>query len=104
MRGKIFNGAQDQVGTYFVRGAIRQADGAHVADYALMLKGVGTIIFSIDALPDVSPYEFDGFVASGSRRNEPYQFVLIPRVVTDCVWGMIWDVTIDLQAKEIRRR
>ena len=103
MRGKIFNGAQDQVGTYFVRGAIRQADGAHVADYALMLKGVGTVIFSIDALPDVSPYEFDGFVASGSRRNEPYQLVLVPRVVTDCVWGMTWDITIDLQAKEIRR-
>lgn len=103
MRGKIFNGSADQIGTYFVRGVVRQADGAHVADYALTLKGVGIIVFSIDALPDVSPYEFDGFVFSGQQRNQPYQIVMLPRVVTDCTWGMTWDLTIDLQPKEFKR-
>lgn len=104
LRGKIFNGSADEVGTYFVRGVIRQADGAHVAEYALMLKGVGTIVFSVDALPDVAPYEFDGFVFSGSRRNEPYQIVLRPRLTTDCTWGMRWELTIDFQPQGARQR
>lgn len=92
MRGAIFNGA-DEVGRYFVRGVIRQSDGAHVADYALTLKGIGIIVFAVDALPEVGPYDFDGFVFSGSRRNEAYELVLTPRLTTNCTWGMRWDLT-----------
>lgn len=95
LRGKIFDGSANEVGSYYVRGVIRQNDGAHVADYALTLRSIGTIVFAIDALPDVGPYEFDGFIASGQRRNEPFQLVLTPKLTTDCVWGMRWEFTLN---------
>lgn len=92
MRGKIFNESSDEVGRYFVRGWVRQSDGAHVADYALTIKTIGTIVFSIDALPDAAnAAEFDTFVFSGEQRNQPIQLILRPRVTTDCTWGMRWE-------------
>lgn len=103
MRGKIINSGGDEVGRYFVRGVIRQSDGAHVADYALTLRSIGTIVFSLDALPEVGPYEFDGFVFSGQRRNEAYELVLTPRLTTDCIWGMRWNFTLNFQQEGIRQ-
>jgi len=98
LRGRILNSFADQVGTYFVRGVIRQADGAHVADnYALTIKGLGTIVFPLDALPDVDAIEIDGFFFSGSRRNEPFSLTLAPRLSTDCVWGMTWQGNLQIQ-------
>ena len=90
LRGKIFNESGDQVGNYFARGWIRQSDGAHVADYALTLRSIGTIVFSLDALPDVDAAEIDGFVFSGTRRNTPFSMTFRPRRSTNCVWGMQW--------------
>jgi hypothetical protein len=104
LRGKIFNGSADEVGNYFVRGVIRQADGAHVADYALTLKGVGTIVFALDALPDVDAAEIDGFIFSGPQRNAPYNLTIKPRLTTDCTWGMRWELTIDFQPQGARQR
>lgn len=104
LRGRIFDSAANEVGSYFARGTVRQNDGAHVADYALTLKGVGTIIFAIDALPEVGPYEFEGFIASGPRRNEAYQLTLTPRLTTDCVWGMRWEFLLSTEQGGFNRQ
>lgn len=104
LRGKIFNSASDEVGNYYVRGTIRQSDGAHVADYALTLRSIGTIVFAVDALLDVGPYEFDGFITSGPRRNEAYQLTLTPKLTTNCVWGMRWEFTLDIQQEGFKRQ
>lgn len=104
LRGKIFDSAANEVGSYFARGVVRQSDGAHVADYALTLKGIGTIIFAIDALPEVGPYAFDGFIASGPRRNEAYQLTLTPKLTTDCVWGMRWEFLLSIQQEGFKRQ
>ncbi|MFN0108535.1 MAG: hypothetical protein ACKVZH_06740 [Blastocatellia bacterium] len=97
LRGKIFDGSQNEIGRYFARGVIRQSDGAHVADYALSIKGVGTIVFALDALPDVGAAEIDGFVFSGSQRNTPYNLTIKPRLTTDCVWGMRWEINLEIK-------
>jgi len=98
LRGKILNSFSDQIGTYFVRGVIRQADGAHVADnYALTFKGLGTIVFPLDALPDVEAVEIDGFIFSGASVNAPFTLTLAPRLLTDCVWGMTWQGNLQIE-------
>lgn len=97
MRGRIFNESADEVGGYFVRGWIRQSDGAHVADYALTFRSIGTIVFSLDALPDVDAAEIDGFVFSGSRRNTPFFMTFRPRRSTDCVWGLQWQGVLQIE-------
>lgn len=103
MRGKVFNQSADEVGRYYVRGWIRQSDGAHVADYALTIKTIGTIVFSLDALPDVGPAEFDTFVFSGEQRNQPVLLIIRPRLVTDCVWGMRWEFTLEFLPKGLKQ-
>jgi len=97
LRGAIFDGSQNEIGRYFSRGVIRQTDGAHVADYSLEVKGVGVIVFALDALPDVDGAEIDGFVFSGARRNEAYSLVITPRLTTDCVWGLRWEAVLTIQ-------
>lgn len=97
LRGKIFDGSANEIGHYFSRGQIRQSDGAHVADYALTIKGIGTIVFALDALPDVDAAEIDGFVFSGTRRNTPYNLTIKPRLTTDCVWGMRWEINLEIK-------
>lgn len=104
LRGKIFDSAANEVGSYFARGVIRQSDGAHVADYALTIKGVGVILFSIDALPDVGPLEFDGFVFNGPLRNEPYLLTLTPKLTTNCTWGMRWEFLLSIQQEGFKRQ
>jgi len=96
MRGQIFSNG-DAIGSYFVRGWIRQSDGAHVADYALTFRAIGTIVFSLDALPDVDAAEIDGFVFSGTRRNTPFFMTFRPRRSTDCVWGMQWQGVLQIE-------
>lgn len=96
MRGQIFSNG-DTVGSYFVRGWIRQSDGAHVADYVLTFRAIGTIVFSLDALPDVDAAEIDGFVFSGARRNTPFFMTFRPRRSTDCVWGMQWEGVLQIE-------
>lgn len=99
LRGRIFDGSQNEVGSYFARGVIRQADGAHVADYALTIKGVGTIVFALDALPDVDAAEIDGFIFSGAQRNASFNLTIKPRLTTDCVWGMRWELLLSQEEK-----
>lgn len=96
LRGKIFDGAQNEIGSYYARGVIRQSDGAHVADYALTIKGVGLVTFGLDALPDVDAAELDGFVISGPLRASPYLLTIKPRQILDCTWGMRWEVVLQL--------
>lgn len=98
LRGAIFDDKANEIGRYFARGVVRQSDGAHVADYALEVKGVGTIVFSLDALPEVEAAELDGFVFSGSRRNEAYTLTIKPRLAADCpTWGMRWEAVLSIQ-------
>lgn len=96
LRGKIFDGAQNEIGSYYARGVIRQSDGAHVADYALTIKGVGLVTFGLDALPDVAAAELDGFVIGGLLRASPYLLTIKPRRVLDCTWGMRWEAVLQL--------
>lgn len=97
IRGKIFDGAANEVGRYFARGVVRESDGSHVADYALELKGIGTIVFSLDALPDVEAAELGGFVTYGAMRNAPYNLTIKPRLAADCpTWGMRWEAVLQL--------
>lgn len=98
VRGQIFNSSADQVGTYFSRGWIRQSDGAHVADYALTIKGIGVVVYSIDALPDAANVaEFNTFVFSGTRRNTPLTLIVRPRTTTDCPWDLRWEITMTIE-------
>lgn len=98
VRGRIFNSSADQVGTYFSRGWIRQSDGAHVAEYALTIRSIGIIVYSIDALPDAANVaELSGFVFSGTRRNTPFFMTFRPRRSTDCTWGMQWEGLLQIE-------
>jgi len=97
LRGKIFDSSANEVGSYFARGTIRQSDGAHVADYALTIKGVGVIVFALDALPEVDAAEIDGFVFSGVKRNAPFFMTFRPRQSTDCIWGMQWQAVLQVE-------
>lgn len=96
LRGAIFDDKANEIGRYFARGVIRQSDGAHVADYALTIKGVGLVTFGLDALPDVDAAELDGFVISGPLRASPYLLTIKPRQILDCTWGMRWEVVLQL--------
>ena len=97
LRGRIFNESADQIGHYYATGWIRQSDGAHVANYALTFRSIGTIVFSLDALPDVDAAEIDGFVFSGTRRNAPFLMTFKPRRSTDCVWRMQWQGVLQIE-------
>lgn len=104
LRGRIFNEQADEVGRYFVRGWLRQSDGAHVADYALTIKTIGTIVFSIDALPDAANVaEIDSFVFSGAQRNQAILLILRPRVTTDCIWGLRWEFTLETLPRGLKQ-
>lgn len=96
LRGAIFDDKANEIGRYFARGVIRQSDGAHVADYALEIKSVGTIVFALDALPDVEAAELDGFIFSGLLRNTPYTLTIKPKLTTDCPWGMRWEAVLTI--------
>lgn len=96
LRGNVADAAGNIIGRYFARGAINNRDGSHVAQYAVTLTGVGTIVYNVDSSPDVFPYEIDTNVAFGIERGQSVHLEAAPSLRPGCVWGHEWQIRISI--------
>lgn len=91
-RGQILDAQGRTLGRYFVRGVLNNSDGSHVAEYALTLTGIGTVIYSLDTTPEVFPYETTLIVASGPITGASINFAATPSLQPGCVWNLNWQI------------
>lgn len=91
-RGQILDASGANLGRYFVRGVINNPDGSHVADYALTLTGIGTLVYSLDTTPEVFPYETTLIVAYGPMAGTQIDFAASPSLQPGCVWNLNWQI------------
>lgn len=99
-RGQILDARGANMGRYFVRGVLNNADGSHVAEYALTITGIGTVIYSLDTTPEVFPYEAELIIASGPMAGAKIDFAATPSLQPGCVWNLNWQILMNVSNQE----
>lgn len=100
LRGQILDSAGANLGRYFLRGVLTRADGSHVAQYALTLNGVGTVAYTLDASPEVFPYETVSLVLAGAQIGNEAQITAAPSLRPGCVWNLNWQIRLSIHQSE----
>lgn len=98
LRGSILDASGAVLGRYLARGVINKADGSHVAQYALTISGIGTIVYTLDVSPEVFPYEAVSLVAYGPQTGADVNLEATPSLRPGCVWNHNWQLRISLSS------
>lgn len=99
-RGQILDAAGRPLGRYQWRGVINGPDGSHVAQYALNFDRVGTVVYSLDASPEVFPHDVATMVAFGAREGAGVELSASPSLRPGCVWNLNWQIRISVETQQ----